>query len=197
IVDCTPPGYGRDIELLRSVARRSGMHLVAATGTFCEQWSPVPAWVAASDTEDLAASFAAELARGCGVIKVATSKRMTQIEHTALRDAAESHRATGAPIVSHTTGGLGHEQLDVFEANGIDLGAVLVSHVCSGGEPPEYAVEISRRGAYVGFDRVGHTSHEDSHWLSLVTELASAGLLDRVLLSHDSVQLFEGPEAIA
>jgi phosphotriesterase-related protein len=197
VVDCTPPGYGRDLDFLRVVSRRSGVHVVASTGTFCEQWSPVPPWVAAADSDRLAAVFAAELERGCGVIKVATSARMAPIELTALTAASLAHAATGASIVSHTTGGLGLEQLDVFERNGVDLTAVLVSHVCAADEPAQYAVEIARRGAYVGLDRVGHASHGDQHWVDVWRTLLEKGLGDRVLLSHDSVQRFDGPEAIA
>lgn len=197
IVDCTPPGYGRDLDFLRTVSRRSGAHIVASTGTFCEQWSPVPAWVEARDAEELAEAFVAELGRGCGVIKVATSERMLPVERTALTAASKAHTRAGAPIVSHTTGGLGLDQLDLYEAHGVDPAAVLVSHVCSGDEPVDYAVAIARRGAYVGLDRVGHSAHDDLHWINLIRTLFDAGLGDRVLLSHDSVQRFDGPAEIA
>ena len=197
VVDCTPPGYGRDLDFMRAVSRRSGVQIVASTGTFCEQWSRVPEWVAESGVDQLAAAFSAELGRGCGVIKVATSERMAPVEFTALTAASHAHRMTGAPIVGHTTGGLGLEQLDVYERNGVDPGAVLISHVCAADEPAEYALAIAARGAYVGFDRVGHAAHDDAHWTALVRALLDAGFGDRVLLSHDSVQRFDGPEQIA
>lgn len=197
VVDCTPPGYGRDLAFLRAVSRRSGVAVIASTGTFCEQWSAAPGWVGAYDAEQLAEAFAAELARGCGVVKVATSERMTPTERTALTAAALTQVATGAPIVSHTTGGLGPEQVDLYESLGVDLSKVLVSHVCAAREPVDYAIAIARRGAYVGLDRVGHPAHDDAHWIHLLQALVGAGLVDRVLLSHDSVQRFDGPEQIA
>ena len=197
IVDCTPPGYGRDVAFLRSVSLRSGMPIIASTGTFCEQWSPQPAWVRDASVEEVAEGFAAELGRSCGVIKVATSGAPTPGDLDGLRAAALAHLQTGAPIVSHTTGGFGSEQLDLFEEAGVELGKVLVSHVCADDEPVDYAIAIARRGAYVGFDRIGHAAHPDAHWFSLIRRLIDEGLADRVLLSHDSVQRFTGPDAIA
>lgn len=200
IVDCTPPGYGRDLELLRELSTASGVRIVASTGSFCEQWHPQPAEVAAASADELTTRFTGELGpdEGCGVIKVATSRDViTPNEEKLLMAGARTHRATGAPIVSHTTEGLGLEQLDIYEREGADLSRVLISHVCSGSEPWDYAVAIARRGAYVGLDRLGHAAQGVDHWLRLIGHLKDAGVLHRVLLSHDSVQRFTGPEEIA
>lgn len=200
LVDCTPPGYGRDLALLAQLSRESGLQIVASTGSFCEQWHHQPAEVAAAPAETLADRFVHELsaAGSCGVIKVATShERITANEEKLLLGAARAHRVTGAPIVSHTTDGLGLEQLEIYAEEAVDPSSVLVSHVCSGSEPFDYAVEIAQRGAYVGLDRLGHEAHNIDHWIDLVLHLKNAGRLDRVLLSHDSVQRFTGPEEIS
>lgn len=202
LVDCTPPGYGRDLELLAELARASQLTIVASTGSFCEQWADLPADVQASDIDGLAARFVADLrptsGPAAGVIKVATSHgRISDQERKVLTAAAAAHAVTNAPIVAHTTESMALEQLDLFAEHGVDLGAVLVSHVCAGSEPFEYAVEIARRGAYVGFDRIGHAAHGTAHWLAAIEAMMAAGLADRVLLSHDSVQRFTGPELIA
>jgi len=197
VVDCTPPGYGRDLALLRTVSRRSGVVIVASTGTFCEQWHPQPPWVQRSSRSELAAAFVAELRRECGVIKVAISAVPTSNELRALDAAADAHRETGARIVCHTTGGFGVEALQRLVAAGVPSGAVLVSHVCAADEPTEDALAIARLGAFVGLDRIGHAGHDDDHWISIVGALREEGLQGRVLLSHDSVQVFRGPEPIA
>lgn len=201
VVDCTPPGYGRDLDLLAQLSRETEVRIVASTGSFCEQWHPQPADVAQATVGDLAARFTDELtgaAGRCGVIKVATSHaQITPNEEKLLLAAAATHRATGSPIVSHTTDGLGVEQLDLYASEGVDLPAVLVSHVCSGAEPVDYAIEIAKRGALVGLDRIGHNTHDADHWIDIIRQLHRAHLLDRVLLSHDSVQRFSGPDQIA
>lgn len=200
-VDCTPPGYGRDLPLLAELSRASGMHIVASTGSFCEQWSAQPLDVATADLDQLAQRFIDELRMptpSAGVIKVATSHdAITANEGKLLRAAAIAHRLTDVPIVSHTTDGLGLEQLDLYAREGVEPTAVLVSHVCAGTEAVEYAVEIARRGAYVGLDRIGHAAHDMAHWTHIVSRLLEEGLADRVVLSHDSVQRFDGPAEIA
>jgi phosphotriesterase-related protein len=199
VVDCTPPGYGRDLPLLAELSRTTGVRLVASTGSFCEQWHPQPAAVSAAPADVLADRFVRELEDGgCGVIKVATSHgTITPNEEKLLVAAAAAHRATGAPIVSHTTDGMGLEQLELYMSEGVALDAVLVSHVCSGSEPFDYALELAAKGAVLGLDRVGHASHGLDHWVALVLELKRAGLLRQVMLSHDSVQRFVGPAQIA
>ena len=199
VVDCTPPGYGRDLSLLGELSRATGVRLVASAGSFCEQWHPQPAAVSAAPADVLAERFVRELEGGaCGVIKVATSHdAISANEEKLLLGAAAAHRATGAPIVSHTTDGMGLEQLELYLSEGVALDAVLVSHVCSGSEPFDYALELAAKGAVLGLDRVGHTSHGLDHWVALVVELKRAGLLRQVTLSHDSVQRFVGPAQIA
>ncbi|MGC4152022.1 MAG: hypothetical protein QM628_02940 [Propionicimonas sp.] len=198
VVDATPPGYGRDLAFLRRVSERSGVHIVASTGTFCEQFHRQPPWVNAMTVTELAAAFEAELGRGCGAIKVATSHgEMRPRERLALQAASLAQQRTGSPIISHTTGSLGVEQVELFASAGVALDKVLVSHVCADTEPDDYAVEIAARGAYVGLDRIGHAAHADAHWLRIIGRLLDAGLAARILLSHDSVQRFDGPQAIA
>jgi predicted metal-dependent phosphotriesterase family hydrolase len=200
VVDCTPPGYGRDLHLLQGLSRSSGVHIVASTGSFCEQWHHQPMEVADASVSQLVDRFADELQPSgrCGVIKAATSHgQITFNEEKLLLGAAGAHRRTGARIVSHTTDGLGLEQLALYAEEGVDSSSVLVSHVCSGTEPFDYAVEIGRRGAFVGLDRLGHDAHDIDHWVRLVQHLKSEGQLGQVLLSHDSVQRFTGPEEIS
>lgn len=198
IVDCTPPGYGRNIPAFQDYSRATGVTIVASTGTFCEQWADLPDFVYSSAVEELSELFISELQRDCGVIKVATSAEwMRDVERRALEAAALAHKETGAPIVGHTTGSLGPDQVRFYLEHGVDPGKVLISHVCAADEPIEYAIEIARMGAYVGLDRIGHAAHADAHWLAVLRGLHAADLLDRALISHDSVQFFRGPDAIA
>lgn len=205
LVDCTPPGYGRYLDVLRDVARRAGVAIVAATGSFTEEWAPLPWWVRGTDVAALAEWFARELSEGAGdttipagVIKCATGSAWSDEEERVLRAAGRAQAATGRPIVGHTTAGLGLEQLDVYEEEGADAARVVISHVGFEDDPVPYAVAIAERQAYVGLDRIGHHHFfADDHWVRLVLELLERGHGDRVLLSHDAVTRFSGPEDIA
>lgn len=204
LVDCTPPGYGRHLDVMREVSERTGVRVVAATGSFCEAWAPLPAWVVALDVDALAEVFARELRFGAGsttwpagVIKAATGPTMTDAEQRVLQAAGRASVATGACIVSHTTGGLGDVALQLYQAEGVPAHRVLISHVGFESDPHNYVTDLAGRGAYVGLDRIGHAHfHPDGHWIALLNTLRNEGLLERALLSHDAVTRFSGPAEI-
>jgi phosphotriesterase-related protein len=204
LVDCTPPSYGRYLDVMRYVSERTGVHIVAATGSFCEAWAPLPSWVRALSVEELADQFIRELRHGAGattwpagVIKAATGPELTTSEERVLRAAAMASVATGACIVSHTTGGLGDTQLDIYEEEGVPLQRVLISHVGFEEDSPAYVDRLTARGAYVGLDRIGHHHfHPDGHWVALLRTLRESDRLERALLSHDAVTRFSGPPEI-
>ena len=205
LVDCTPPGYGRYLDVLREVARRTGVSIVAATGSFTEEWAPLPWWVRDAEIATLAEWFERELTEGAGdtticagVVKCATGSTWSTAEERVLRAAGRAQAATDRPIVGHTTAGLGLEQLDVYEQEGADPARVVVSHVGFEADPVPYAAAIAHRGAYVGLDRIGHHHFfSDDHWVRLVLALLDRGYAERILLSHDAVVRFSGPEEVA
>lgn len=205
IVDCTPNHFGRHLDLMVRASEATDVHIIAATGSFCEAWAPLPEEVTSRQEEELVDEFTRELTEGVGathirpgVIKAATSARPTVEERKVLRAAGRASAATGAAVVSHTSGGEGLEQLAIYEQAGADPSRILVSHVGFEARPLPYAVEIAARGAWVGFDKVGrHVFHPDQHWIDLLLGMRAAGHLDRVLLSHDVVMRFSGPADVA
>lgn len=197
IVDCTPPGYGRDIPFLQRVSKRSGVAIIASTGTFCEMWSEQPRWVVELSTDQIAERFIAELGRSSSVIKVALSEHPTEREWRALDAAAIAHLRVSAPIVVHTSGSSGHSVCDRLAAHGVPLDAAVISHAGAAGEGADYVVALAQRGIWVGFDRIGHAAFPSALSLELIQQVVAAGCADRILLSHDSVQGFHGPTDIA
>lgn len=205
LVDCTPPHYGRYLDVMQTLSQATGLAIVAATGSFCDAWAPLPPEVARASAADLAAHHIKELQTGAGstsirtgVIKAATGGQVLWEDRKRLTAAAEAQRVTGAPIVSHTTSGEGLDQLDVYEGSGADPARIAISHVGFEADALEYASEIARRGAYVGLDRIGspHFLEADA-WLRLVDGLVTQGHIERILLSHDAVTRFDGPAEIA
>lgn len=203
IVDCTPPGYGRTATELGRLAADTGIMIYPSTGSFCEQLSPLPDLVAYSDVEGLARYFTAELIDALGapdraVIKAATSAgKITPAEERVLRAAGRASNRTGTRIVSHTSYGMGQESVDLYESEGVPAQRVMISHVCANGEEIDYALALARRGCYLGLDRLGHQEPGDPFWIQLLTALKAQALLDRALLSHDSVLEFHGPVELA
>jgi predicted metal-dependent phosphotriesterase family hydrolase len=182
------------------------VYIVACTGGFTEQFAPLHPVVKALDTDTLAEVFVRELTEGmggtryrAGAIKVATGEgRMTEGEAHIFRAAARAHKRTGAPIITHTTNGLGPQQLDFLLREGVDPAKVVIGHLGFESDPRTDVGTILRRGAYVAFDRIGHHHFfPDSHWIELIRFVLDQGYEERVLLSHDAVTEFVGPEEIA
>src|SRR3981189_2968152 len=109
LMEVTPVDYGRDLEGLAALSRRSGVHIVAAAGLHKDQFSA--SYTVRLDEDQLADIFMRELQFGVngvrpGVIKLGSSlDEITPGERKAFTAAALAQRATGAPITTHTEAG--------------------------------------------------------------------------------------------
>jgi phosphotriesterase-related protein len=205
LLDPCPIDLGRDVELMAEVAERSGVRIVCATGLYKEDFG-APAYFkfraqfgdALTEMTDL---FVRELSEGvggtrirAGVIKVATgAHKITPYEELVLRAAARAHRATGAPITTHTDEGtMGGEQLDVLTGEGVPAHAIVVGHSC-GSSNLDYHLGLLDRGAYLGFDRFGlELLHPDRARTAALIGLLGVGFERQIVLSHDTVWCWRG-----
>jgi phosphotriesterase-related protein len=203
LADCTPYGCGRYVDVFRDVARRSPIKIIASTGFFTETWCPMHPLARVMDVDMLEDLFVREITEGmggttirAGRLKLATSEgRITPKEEQILRAGARAHRRTGCPIITHTTNGLGLEQLDLFESEGLSPEEVIIGHIGFEPDPLDYSERLFRRGANVSFDRIGHTAFfPDEHWIRLVDNAVRKGYLRQVLLSHDAGVFVHGLE---
>lgn len=202
IVECTPIGCGRYVDLFKDVAKRTPVKIIGSTGFFHESWCPMHPIARVFDTEMMTDLFVREITEGmgdtlirAGIIKCATGEgRVSPKEEQVLRAAARAHKKTGCPIITHTTGGLGNEQLDIFESEGVKPEEVIISHVgCEKDNWLEYSESLLRRGANVSFDRIGEPSFgTDEHWITLITHAIRKGYLRQIMISHDSGILVHG-----
>jgi phosphotriesterase-related protein len=205
LLDPCPIDLGRDVELMAEVAQRSRVQIVCATGLYKEDQG-APAYFkfrtqfgdALAEMTDV---FVRELTEGvgetrirAGVIKVATSAhRITPYEELVLRAAAAAHRATGAPITTHTDEGtMGMEQLDILTREGVPTSAIVVGHSC-GSSNLDYHLAMLDRGAYLGFDRFGlELLHPDRARQAALIGLLGVGFERQIVLSHDTVWCWRG-----
>lgn len=192
-VSCTE--YGRDGAGLAALSRRTGIHVVAATGHIMEGY-----WRGVLDLSDvseaqLAAMMLRELTEGmddapdvrAGVMKVGTSKDAVHPDELkVLRAAAAVQRETGAPITTHTTAGLlGLEQVRILEEAGADLGHVVIGHQDRRLDW-ETHLAIVQAGANLGYDCISKEYYEpDRLRVEFVQRLVEEGYGDQVVLSGD------------
>lgn len=203
LVECTPAGCGRYVDLFKDVARRAPVKIVACTGFFHESWCPLHPIARVFDIDMLTDLFVREIGEGmgdtlikAGIIKCATGEgRISPGEERILRAAARAHRITGAAIITHTTNGMGLEQLDIFESEGVSPAEVIVCHIGFEPNPLDYSERMLRRGAHVSFDRIGmHAFYPDEHWLAVVGNAVRKGYVNQVMLSHDAAVFAYGLE---
>jgi phosphotriesterase-related protein len=203
MVECTPIGCGRYVDLFKDVAGRSPVKIIASTGFFHESWCPIHPIGQALDIDAMTDLFAREVTEGmgdtlikAGIIQCATGEgRLSPKEEQILRASARAYKATGCPIITHTTNGMGLEQLDIFESEGVSPEELIVSHIGFEEDPLDYSEQMLKRGANISFDRIGmHMFYDDDHWVNVVGNAINKGYIDQVMLSHDAAVFAHGLE---
>jgi phosphotriesterase-related protein len=103
--------------------------------------------------------------------------------------AAEAHRRTGVPILTHCEGGTGAlEQIRLLADHGVDLGHVVVSHVDKIVDRG-YHREILATGALAEYDQGFRWGGERPNGtLQLLGWMAEDGLADRIVLGMDAAR---------
>lgn len=221
VVDLSPYGVvGRDadgsnVDALREVSRRTGLHIVAGTAVYLESFSP--RWALDASLDELTARFIADANVGIGGHGIragifgeqATSLgEITPHEEKCLRAAARASNETGLAISTHTTHGtMALEQIGLLRSEGVDLGRVVIGHMDTHADP-SYVRRVLDEGVNIAVDTVGKQVWEfflgpassdreegefekrayfrsDERRADLVAELVAEGHGDRVSLALD------------
>jgi predicted metal-dependent phosphotriesterase family hydrolase len=146
MIDSMPCDSGRNVLKLAEVSRRSGVHLICPTGLHLAKYYDPGHWGSSYAEDQLAALFVADITEGvdahdyngpvvartphrAGVIKLATDRVFTAREEKIFAAAAQAHRRTGCPILTHTEQGeLALAQVERLRGFGVNLGHVCLSH---------------------------------------------------------------------
>jgi phosphotriesterase-related protein len=195
IVDVTPIDMGRDPAFLRQLAEQVEIHIVAATG-FYHGGVGLHSYWRMKEIDELAEVLIHEIEHGvrqtgvkAGIVKVATRvDRIVPNEERALRAAARAAVAAGVNITTHTEQGkLGHEQLDIFESEGLASGRVIVGHLDNVMDLATHT-SLLDRGAFIGFDQIGYEFRmSDAARIDGIAALVERGYAGGLILSHDRV----------
>jgi phosphotriesterase-related protein len=205
IIDVTCRGIGRDLQALRLIATRTGVHVVGATGYYIA--ASHPPGLAARSIEDVASELVGDITEGVGATGIragvigevgAGTYPMTSGERLVLVAAARAQRQTGAAIVAHPTPGSVESAFEIATVLG-DAGArmdkVVISHL---DERFRGDVQAFRRlagtGCLFGFDTFGREMYfaarkrqhpSDADRITTILALADAGLADRIVVAQD------------
>src|SRR5438552_6511263 len=196
IVDAGTTDVGRDVAFLKQIASRTTIHIVACGGLYMQR--TYPADIASRSEEQIAGDLVGDArANGYGAlgeIGETPNAAVSADERKVFRAVGRVHRQTNLPILTHNAYGTGPNvpkdagltQLSVLESAGVNPNRVAVGHTCCLDDPTAGVIKaIARRGAYVGFDRVGGGLVPDEKKVAMLLAFLDAGYADRLLLSSD------------
>lgn len=205
LIELTPIGLGRDPTAMRTIAARTGMHVVAATGVHREAHYGEDHPLRRLDEEALTARFVGELTdavdandagvgaprllRGvrAGVIKVGAGYwSIGAFERKILAAAAAAQTITGAAIVCHLEHGTAAwEVLACLRSAGAAADRLVFAHMDRNPDPGLHA-DLAAAGPYLGYDGMARTKYwPDSILIDCLIDVAERGGADRLLLGGD------------
>lgn len=216
IVDCQPGGCGRDGRVLRRLAERTGIHVVAATGFHRRLYYPPDATLFNLSAAEAADYFRAEIEHGLeetrndssspdstrpdrssetcqvfpGIIKIAAEASLEKSPRALFEAAAAVGRETGYAIEMHTERGAAVEDFLAFFTNeGVAAGRLVFCHV---DKRPDFGLhhELARAGIMLEYDTFFRPKYapESNVW-PLMRRMADAGLAGQVALATDMADL--------
>ncbi|MEJ0106466.1 MAG: phosphotriesterase [Bacteroidota bacterium] len=193
IMECTPKYIGRDVKLLKRLSAASGLNIITNTGYYgAAQEKYLPAHAYTETAEQLSKRWINEWKNGIdgsgikpGFIKSGVDNYpLSAVQQKIIEAAAITHLATGLTIGIHTGGGqAAMEELRIIQSKGVAAEAWIWIHAQN---ETNRAVHIhaAKEGGWVSFDGVNADSI--STCVQFLKDMKKEGLLDHILLSHDS-----------
>ena len=195
IIEVTTLDLGREPQAMAEASRRSGVHIIAATGNHLN----VPILLVSATTEAIADLFVLEIEEGiegtgikAGIIKVASDRGgITPAQEVVLRAAAQACKRTGIRISTHTWSPdrVGDQQVRILEEEGVDLDLVYIGH-SNDDTDLDYRLGLLEKGVWMGLDRHPGGGLGRPNWeqrTELTMQLIKAGYAHRIMLGHDHV----------
>jgi predicted metal-dependent phosphotriesterase family hydrolase len=206
VVDAMPCDAGRNVEKLAELSRRTGVHVLAPTGLHHDRYYGPVHWSHRVSVDELAELFALDVTDGidandysgpvvrrtahrAGLIKVAgTADGLSLRDRRVFEAAGETHRRTGAPILTHCEHGTGAlEQVRLLADLGVDPSHVVLSHVDKVVDRG-YHRELLGTGAAGEYDQSFRWGERDNGTVRLIGWMVEDGLGDRIVLGMDAAR---------
>lgn len=192
-VECTPAYLGRDPQLLARLARAADLHILTNTGYYgAAKDQYVPRHAHDESADQLADRWVKEWEGGIegtgirpGFIKTGVDAGpLSAIDRKLVQAAARTHARTGLTIASHTGDTRAAlDQLAILAEESVGPDAFIWVHAQSDWAP-QPRIDAARQGAWIEIDNV--SAQTAAGCAAQVTALKQAGLLRRVLVSHDA-----------
>lgn len=192
ILECTPAYIGRDPRLLLRLQEATGVELWTNTGLYAAaNHKFLPEYVKTETSLALAKRWVAEWRDGVEGMKPKFIKigvnlaPLHEWDRKVVEAGAIASLETGLTVACHTSGGgeAAMETMEILTRRRLPLSKYVWVHA-QNEMKNEYFEQAARAGAWVSFDGLSEKS-DGRHWQAYFWML-NAGLLPRMLLSHDS-----------
>jgi len=200
LVECTPRYIGRNPALLRRLSEASGVRIITNTGWYAAVDHKFLPPAALSETADqIAELWLAEWTDGIegtgirpGFLKLGTGNGpLPPVDAKLVRAAAKVHRETGMTVAIHTGNGeAARDEVRLLREEGVRPDALIWVHAQNDAGPVQ--IELARQGVWISLDGYSLSPGNALRYPNLVLALRDAGLLHRVLLSHDDGWAVDG-----
>jgi 5-phospho-D-xylono-1,4-lactonase len=209
MVEATPTGLGRRPAEVARISAATGLTVVHVTGGHRREHYPPGHWLPEATEASLTARFTADVLEGlpardtehrgelarapdgepvrAGMVKAGVGYwRIDPFERRVLAAAAASAERTGAPVMVHLEhGSAAWEVLAALAGGGLPADRVVLAHADRNLDPGLHA-ELTRAGAYLGYDGVArHREAPDSAILDCLERVAATGDPARLVLGGD------------
>lgn len=193
LVECTPNYLGRDPLLLKLLSQQTGLHIITNTGYYGaanEKYLPAQAYK--SSAADIAAHWINEWQTGIektgikpGFIKSGVDKApLSAMQQKLIRAACITHLATGLTIGVHSgDGAAALQELAIIEEMKVDPSAWIWIHAQNETDRKIH-LQVAQKGGWVSFDGMNEDTVEQ--YTSFISHMRDAGLLHKILISHDA-----------
>ena len=193
IFDCTPAFLGRDVLLQKELSEKSGLNILTNTGYYGAVGNKhLPQWAFTETAEQLAKRWINESENGIdstlikpGFIKISVEgEQLSDLHQKLVKAAALTHLQTGLTICSHTgKAPLAFAQIELLQKTGVHPSAFVWTHAQAETDLSLH-IKAAKLGAWVSLDGIGWGNF--GSYVQAIENLKSAGLLKKVLISHDA-----------
>lgn len=200
LIECTPAYVGRDPRLLEKLSEQTGLHLITNTGYYGARNNHfIPEHFYQMSAVELSELWVEEFENGIdgsgvrpGFIKIAVDGKDTLSDaHVKIITAAAlAQKQTGMVIASHTgPDAPAFAQISVLQSHGVDPSHFIWVHAQGGSL--EGNIKAAQLGTWISLDNVNlnrepGAAHSVDWYAARIAALKEAGLLHRVLISHDA-----------
>ncbi len=192
-VEATPNYLGRDVLLLEKIANITGMKILTNTGLYGARNNKyIPEDAREMTAQDLAEMWIDEYKNGIdgtsikpGFIKIGidNSDPLDPMHQKLVKAAALTHLKTGLTIASHTKEAKGlWPQLNILKEMRVSPESFIWVHAQAENNNESY-IKAAEMGCWISFDGLGW---ELERHVEKILFAKRTGILDRILISHDS-----------